>query len=186
MKAKKKVIIILIFGIILFIVGIVLWLYLGYSINKIEVKVSPIDAVELHDRMEYYHNITESIISDDTEQIIRKENPYPSEDASKYREIYINADVHNYGFIDLTMYDAWVTSNLNEDSRIIMKNGSPVIQKIEAFKTDSIYIAHLSFYSGDMNDSEIESYIRSVTFKLVSSKVSKTFDLNEAKFVYEQ
>lgn len=184
MERRTKLRVIAVAGIAILIAALLLLSIFDLRITGTRVEMQSMDASGLADSMQYYR-LAQKQPDSAAEQIVRKDNPYPTQDPSCYRDVYVYVDIKNSGFLNRKIYDAVIDSEMDDDSRIILRDGCLVTQSVGAFKqSNGVYAAHMVLYTEDMTDDQISEYLKAIDFKLITSGRSQVFRLESAVFSF--
>lgn len=136
---------------------------------------------------ELYYSMTER--NSNTEQMIRRENPFPSDNPEDYKSVFIDLRVKNLSFLKQNEFDGMLLTNLTPDSRFIYKDANPFGVTLRFMKEQEVTPMHLLFYKGEMETKELEAYIQAQTVKIMSQdpfghSSSQKVSLKDASFRY--
>lgn len=153
----------------------------GLQTVRTTIDIRPCDAVSLQEHMAYYQNIKSGSAAASSDALFQTQDPFPSDDPADYRDVYISADVKNRSCFKKSISDARLLVSADEQTGVIMTNGSPVTTWVNAFaREDGIYVAHIMYYCGDKTEEEIEQELRSLRFAWTSNAL-ETVDLQDAQ-----
>lgn len=161
-KGIIKLIIILLIIIFLVIIALVQFVF-PLSVKEVYFTIEPFSKEELQIRKNYFNMYSNDI--DSSDQFIRTENPFPSDDYTEYCTITIVPVIKNNGFLKTIIQDGFI-KNKDYGNKVIYKDGIVVPTIIEGFDKSISNNGYIMFaWRGDMTDEEFSEYIRGLEFE---------------------
>ena len=112
-------------------------------------------------KKELYNNMDEDLLV----QKIRQNDIFPSDDIRDYVNLGIITKIDNTSWLPVSNITAYIHDD-NEDSMIIAKEGSIIVEKIDAEQEEEIYLMGLLIYKGDKSDDEIIDYVKTLSVSI--------------------
>lgn len=111
-------------------------------------------------------------------QKIRQDDVFPSDDIKDYVNLGIITKIDNTSWLPVSNISAYIHDD-NEDSMIITKEGSIIVEKIDAGNEEEIYLMSLLIYKGDKSDDEIIEYVKTLSISIYyANKLNSHKSLN--------
>ena len=115
--------------------------------------------------VDYKKELYAEMDEDSLGQKIRQNDIFPSDDIRDYVNLGIITKIDNTSWLPVSNISAYIHDD-NEESMIITKEGSIIVEKIDAGNVEEIYLMGLLIYKGDKSDEEIIEYVKTLSISI--------------------